>query len=72
MIKKKLENLCTKLPSKWKGGCTEFVSTQLQSILDMLVSQVKIEEICVLLDICKPKTISESAENDLGERIKCI
>ncbi|CAI6377373.1 unnamed protein product [Macrosiphum euphorbiae] len=65
VIKKKLEKLCTKLPSKWKGECTEFVSTQLQSILDMLIAQVKIEEICVLLDICKPKTISESAENDL-------
>ncbi|KAL4148278.1 hypothetical protein QTP88_002555 [Uroleucon formosanum] len=65
VIKKKLEKLCTKLPSKWKGECTEFVSTQLQSILDMLVAQVKPEEICVLLDICKPKTISESAENDL-------
>ncbi|XP_060879577.1 prosaposin-like isoform X2 [Metopolophium dirhodum] len=65
VIKKKLEKLCTKLPLKWKGECTEFVSTQLQSILDMLVAQVKPEEICVLLDICKPKTISESAENDL-------
>ncbi|XP_008187613.1 uncharacterized protein LOC100169068 isoform X1 [Acyrthosiphon pisum] len=65
VIKKKLEKLCTKLPSKWKGECTEFVSTQLQSILDMLVAQVRPEEICVLLDICKPKTISESAENDL-------
>ncbi|XP_027843877.2 prosaposin isoform X2 [Aphis gossypii] len=65
MIKKKLEKLCTKLPSKWKGECTDFVSSQLESILDMLVAQVKPEEICVLLDICKPKTISESAENDL-------
>uniref|UniRef100_A0A2H8TIU9 Sulfated glycoprotein 1 n=1 Tax=Melanaphis sacchari TaxID=742174 RepID=A0A2H8TIU9_9HEMI len=65
VIKKKLEKLCTKLPSKWKGECTDFVSSQLQSILDMLVAQVKPEEICVLLDICKPKTISESAENDL-------
>ncbi|XP_060857107.1 prosaposin-like isoform X2 [Metopolophium dirhodum] len=65
VIKNKLEKLCTKLPSKWKEECTEFVSTQLQSILDMLVAQVKYEEICVLLDICKPKTISESAENDL-------
>eukprot|EP00102_Acyrthosiphon_pisum_P020690 XP_016657900.1 PREDICTED: prosaposin-like [Acyrthosiphon pisum] len=65
VIKKKLEKLCTKLPSKWKGECTEFVSAQLQSILNMLVAQVKPDEICVLLDICKPKTISESAENDL-------
>jgi len=70
VIKKKLEKLCTKLTSKWKGECTEFVSTQLQSIIDMLVAQVKLEEICVLLDICKPKTISESAENDLGKRMK--
>jgi len=38
----------------------------------MLVAQVKPEEICVLLDICKPKTISESAENDLGKQIKFI
>jgi saposin len=69
VIKKKLEKLCTKLPSKWKGECTNFVSSQLQSILDMLVAQVKPEEICVLLEICKPKTISESAEDDLGNKI---
>jgi saposin len=35
----------------------------------MLVAQVKPEEICVLLEICKPKTISESAEDDLGNKI---
>jgi len=67
-----LEKLCTKLPSKWKEECTVFVSSQLQSILDMLVAQVKPEEICVLLEICKPKTISESAEIDLGKQIKCL
>jgi len=54
------------MPSKWKAECTEFVSTRLQSILDMFVAQVKPEEICVLLEICKPKTISDSATNDLG------
>lgn len=34
----------------------------------MLIAQVKPEEICILLEICKPKTISESAENDLGKQ----
>lgn len=58
-MKKKLEKLCSKLPSKWKTQCVDFVSTQSQSILDMLVAQVKPEEICVLLEICKPKSMSE-------------
>lgn len=69
-IKIKLEKLCGKLPSKWKAECTDFVSTQLENILDMLVAQVKPEEICVLLDVCKPKTISESlADNSVTNMI---
>jgi len=72
-IKIKLEKLCGKLPSKWKAECTDFVSTQLENILDMLVAQVKPEEICVLLDVCKPKTISESlADNSSKFKNKII
>lgn len=67
-LKKKLSNLCSKLPSNWKAECTDFVSSQLESILDMIVAQVKPEEICVLLNICKPKTISESLSDDLGKQ----
>lgn len=67
VIKKKLSKLCTKLPSNWKAECTDFVSNQLENILDMIVAQVKPEEICVLLDVCKPKTISESLLDNLGK-----
>lgn len=67
MIKIKLNKLCTKLPQKWKADCTDFVSSQLESILDMLVAQVKPEEICVMLEVCKPKTISENSNNDIGK-----
>lgn len=66
MIKTKLEKLCTKIPTSWKAQCTNFVSTRLQSILDMMVAQVKPEEICVLLEVCEPKTLEESAADDLG------
>jgi len=66
-IKIKLEKLCGKLPSKWKAECTDFVSTQLENILDMLVAQVKPDEICILLTICKPKTISESLADNSGK-----
>lgn len=63
-----MDKLCTKLPRKWKAECTDFVSNQLQSILDMLVAEVKPEEICVMLEICKPKTLLESDQRELGEQ----
>lgn len=34
----------------------------------MLIAQMKPEEICVLLDVCKPKTISESLADNSGKR----
>lgn len=60
--------MCTKLPSKWKKECTEFVAGKLESILDMFVAQVKPEEICMLLDVCKPKSYS-SAQDNIGKQI---
>lgn len=66
MIKTKLDKLCTKLPTKWKAECIDFVSNQFQSILDMLVAEVKPEEICVMLEICKPKTLLKSDQSELG------
>lgn len=67
MIKKKLDKLCTKLPQKWKIQCTEFVTSKFENIIDMIVAQVEPEEICVMLEVCQPKTISDSAENDIGK-----
>lgn len=67
VIETKLNKLCTKLPSKWKEQCTDFVSNKFQSIINLLVSQVKPEEICVLLEICEPKLLHEFYENDLGK-----
>ncbi|VVC25407.1 Hypothetical protein CINCED_3A004152 [Cinara cedri] len=65
VIKKKLEKLCGRLPQKWKKECNDFVSTQLNSILDMLVAEVKPEEICVMLEVCKPKLLFETSNNDI-------
>lgn len=66
-MKKQLEKLCTKLPSSWKAECTDFVKNQLENILDMLVAQIPPEEMCILLNICKPKTIPDHAANELGK-----
>lgn len=70
VIEKKLNKLCAKLPLKWKEQCTDFVSNKYQSIINLLVSQVKPEEICVLLEICEPKLLQEVFENDIGKQYK--
>lgn len=62
VIKTKLEKLCTKIPSKWKAECKDFVSNQLENILDMVVAEVNPEEICTMLEVCQPKT-SQSDES---------
>lgn len=66
----KLEKLCSKLPSKWKAECTDFVSNQFESIIDMFIAEVQPKEICVLLDACKPKSISTSVGGDIGKQKK--
>lgn len=66
-LRKKLEKLCTKLPTNFKAECSDFVSNQLESIIDMLVAQIPPEEVCVLLNCCAPKTISDSAANEIGK-----
>lgn len=69
MIKAKLEKLCSKMPSNWKAQCTNFVEGEFQSILDLLVAEVKPEEICVMLNVCKPKSLSDSTTfRDTGKR----
>jgi saposin len=65
-LKNTLEKLCTKLPTNWKAKCSDFVTNNLESILDMLIAQIPPQEICVLLNICTPKTISDSAANEIG------
>lgn len=64
-LKNTLEKLCTKLPTNWKAKCSDFVTNNLESILDMLIAQIPPQEICVLLNICTPKTISDSAANEI-------
>lgn len=59
--------MCTKLPLKWKAECTSFVSNQLESIIDMLIAEVQPKEICVLLEACQPKSISENVGGDIGK-----
>lgn len=55
------------MPLKWKQECTDFVSNELESILDMVIAQIKPEEMCVLLSVCQPKTIDESIGGDIGK-----
>lgn len=65
-----MEKLCTKLPSKWKSECTNFISNQFESIIDMLIAEVQPKEICVLLNACQPKYISKNVEGDIGKQKK--
>lgn len=67
VIEKKLKKLCASLPQKWKLECTQFIGTKFETIIDMIVAQVEPEELCVLLEVCKPKAISKSADNDIGK-----
>ncbi|XP_050533788.1 prosaposin isoform X2 [Daktulosphaira vitifoliae] len=56
-ITKKLEKLCSKLPSHWKKNCTSLVDTNFQQIIDMITAELTPQEICTLLKICEPASL---------------
>lgn len=67
MMVQKLEQLCRKFPLKWKTLCIDFVANELQTIVDMLIAQVPAEEMCVMMDFCEPKTLSDTNGGDTGK-----
>ncbi|XP_050430702.1 prosaposin isoform X2 [Adelges cooleyi] len=61
-IIKKLEKLCSKFPSHYKAECTAFVENNFQSLVDMIIAQLNGQDICTLLNVCKPpQTLFDTA-----------
>lgn len=51
-IKDALDKLCLNLPGNMQGECQDFVHTYTDELIEMLIADLKPEEVCVYLKLC--------------------
>ncbi|XP_043206375.1 prosaposin-like [Amphibalanus amphitrite] len=61
-IRDGLDRVCEMLPSTVSRECQELVNTFMEEIIDMIVSGMTADEICITLRLCQP---ARAAGNDL-------
>lgn len=54
-IKHALDNLCSHLPKKLAGECTDFVDTYSSELIEMLITDFTPQQICAYLKLCTAK-----------------
>ena len=59
-IKTALEGVCQRLPKSVISDCVRLVDAYSKEIIEMLLADLKPDEVCVALKMCNPKTTSES------------
>jgi saposin len=59
-IKTALEGVCQRLPKTVRSDCVRLVDAYSKEIIEMLLADLKPDEVCVALKLCTPKTSSES------------
>lgn len=55
-IKEALEGVCQRLPSSVQKDCVRLVDAYSKEIIEMLLADLKPEEVCAALKLCQPKT----------------
>jgi len=58
-IKTALEGVCQHLPKTVRSDCVRLVDAYSKEIIEMLLADLKPDEVCVALKLCSPKTSSE-------------
>ncbi|KZS14611.1 Uncharacterized protein APZ42_019947 [Daphnia magna] len=58
-IKEALEGVCQRLPKTVRSDCVRLVDAYAKEIVEMLLADLKPDEVCVALKLCTPKTSSE-------------
>ena len=74
-IRKALDGLCTRLSQKLRTECVDFVDTYTNQLIDMLVSDMSAQEICVFLKLCSdqvkdPLNVTRSSVDKFHEKPK--
>ena len=63
-IREGLDRVCEMLPRTVSRECQEFVNTFLEEIIDMVVSGMTADQVCITLGLCSG---SGHLANDLGK-----
>jgi saposin len=71
-IKTALEGVCQRLPKTVRNDCVRLVDAYSKEIIEMLLADLKPDEVCVALKLCAPKTTSETVAVKIGEAPKGI
>lgn len=58
-IKEALTKLCSHLPGNMKEECQDFVDTYTNELVEMLIADLKPEEVCVYLKLCSDNKPSQ-------------
>lgn len=55
-IRAALNSLCNHLSAKLRTECVDFVETYSEQLIEMLITHMNAQEICVYLKLCKDET----------------
>lgn len=69
-IKEALEGVCQRLPKTVQNDCVRLVDAYSKEIVEMLLADLKPEEVCAALKLCDPK--SENSKLILSDNIHIL
>lgn len=56
-IREALEGLCQRLPKNVEKDCVRLVDAYAEEIIEMLLADLKPDEVCIALKMCQPKVL---------------
>lgn len=70
-IKQALETVCLRLPKNVQKDCGRLVDAYSEEIVEMLLTELKPDEVCAALKLCQPKSESKIGINQILNRFTC-